>query len=172
MLREGFTMNDMLDQMKAVKKMGGMKGILGMLPGGQRALNQMGGNLDEGIFDKNEAIIMSMTKEERLRPSIINGQRRARIAKGAGVTPTEVNSLMKQWGEMNKMMGRMRTIANQAQAGGKKGKKGKRGKKMRMPNIPGLDAMGLGGMGGLGTGGPKSDMDLLRQMEAQMRNKK
>ena len=55
MLREGFTMNDMLDQMKAVKKMGGMKGILGMLPGGQRALNQMGGNLDEGIFDKNEA---------------------------------------------------------------------------------------------------------------------
>lgn len=106
MLREGFTMNDMLDQMKAVKKMGGMKGILGMLPGGQRALNQMGGNLDEGIFDKNEAIIMSMTKEERLRPSIINGQRRARIAKGAGVTPTEVNSLMKQWGEMNKMMGR------------------------------------------------------------------
>lgn len=81
MLREGFTMNDMLDQMKAVKKMGGMKGILGMLPGGQRALNQMGGNLDEGIFDKNEAIIMSMTKEERLRPSIINGQRRARIAK-------------------------------------------------------------------------------------------
>lgn len=64
MLREGFTMNDMLDQMKAVKKMGGMKGILGMLPGGQRALNQMGGNLDEGIFDKNEAIIMSMTKEE------------------------------------------------------------------------------------------------------------
>ena len=172
MLREGFTMNDMLDQMKAVKKMGGMKGILGMLPGGQRALNQMGGNLDEGIFDKNEAIIMSMTKEERLRPSIINGQRRARIAKGAGVTPTEVNSLMKQWGEMNKMMGRMRTMANQAQAGRKKGKKGKTGKKMRMPNIPGLDAMGLGGMGGLGTGGPKSDMELLRQMEAQMRNKK
>ena len=79
---------------------------------------------------------------------------------------------MKQWGEMNKMMGRMRTIANQAQAGGKKGKKGKRGKRMRMPNIPGLDAMGLGGMGGLGTGGPKSDMELLRQMEAQMRNKK
>ena len=133
MLREGFTMNDMLDQMKAVKKMGGMKGILGMLPGGQRALNQMGGNLDEGIFDKNEAIIMSMTKEERLRPSIINGQRRARIAKGAGVTPTEVNSLMKQWGEMNKMMGRMRTMANQAQAGGKKGKKGKKKSKSGNP---------------------------------------
>lgn len=68
MLREGFTMNDMLDQMKAVKKMGGMKGILGMLPGGQRALNQMGGNLDEGIFDKNEAIIMSMTRRNACAP--------------------------------------------------------------------------------------------------------
>ena len=136
-----------------------MKGIPGMLPGGQRALNQMGGNLDEGIFDKNEAIIMSMTKEERLRPFIINGQRRARIAEGRRRDPTEVNSLMKQWGEMNKMMGRMRTMANQAQAPARRAKGAKKGKKMRMPNIPGLDAMGLGGMGGLGgtgTGGPKS----------------
>ena len=81
-------MDDMLEQMKAVKKMGGMKGILGMLPGGQRALNQMGGNLDEKIFDRNEAIILSMTAEERRRPSIINGQRRARIARGCGLTPT------------------------------------------------------------------------------------
>ena len=160
-------MNDMLDQMKAVKKMGGMKGILGMLPGGQRALNQMGGNVDESVFDKNEAMIMSMTKEERQKPSIINGQRRARIARGAGVTPTEVNVLMKQWGEMNKMMGKMRSMANQAQ-GGKKGKKGKRGKKVRMPNIPGLDAMGLGGA--MGRGG-MSDMDMLRQMEQQLRKK-
>ena len=59
---------------------------------------------------------------------------------------------MKQWGEMNKMMGRMRTMANQAQAGGKKGKKGK---KMRMPNIPGLDAMGWAAVGGLGNGRPQ-----------------
>ena len=90
-----------------------------MLPGGQRALNQMGGNLDEGIFDKNEAIIMSMTKEERLRPSHHQRPAPCPHCQGAGVTPTEVNSLMKQWGEMNKMMGRMRTMANQAQAGGK-----------------------------------------------------
>ena len=165
MLRDGFTMNDMLDQMKAVKKMGGMKGVLGMLPGGQRALNQMGGNVDDAVFDKNEAMIMSMTKEERAKPSIINGQRRARIARGAGVTPTDVNSLMKQWGEMNKMMSKMRAMANQAQGG--RGKKGKKGKKMRMPNIPGLDAMGLGGMGGMGGG--KSEMDMLRQMEQQLR---
>lgn len=175
MLREGFTMNDMLDQMRAVKKMGGVKGILGMLPGGQKALNQMGGNLDESIFERNEAMIMSMTKEEREKPSIINGQRRARIARGSGTTPADVNNLMKQWGEMNKMMGKMRSMTQQAQAGsGKKGKKGKNGKKMRMPGIPGMGSMpGMGGgnpFGAMGRGG--SDMDMLRAMEQQMRNKR
>ena len=172
MLREGFTMNDMLDQMRAVKKMGGMKGILGMLPGGQKALNQMGGNLDESIFERNEAMIMSMTKEEREKPSIINGQRRARIARGSGTTPADVNNLMKQWGEMNKMMGKMRSMTQQAQAGS--GKKGKKGKKMRMPGIPGMGSMpGMGGgnpFGAMGRGG--SDMDMLRAMEQQMRNKR
>lgn len=169
MLREGFTMNDMLDQMRAVKKMGGMKGILGMLPGGQKALNQMGGNLDESIFERNEAMIMSMTKEEREKPSIINGQRRARIARGSGTTPADVNNLMKQWGEMNKMMGKMRSMTQQAQAGS-----GKKGKKMRMPGIPGMGSMpGMGGgnpFGAMGRGG--SDMDMLRAMEQQMRNKR
>ena len=68
MLRDGFTMDDMLEQMAADRrKVGGMKGILSKLPGGQRALNQMGGNLDEKIFDRNEAIIHSMTKAERLK---------------------------------------------------------------------------------------------------------
>ncbi|MDM8301350.1 signal recognition particle protein [Collinsella tanakaei] len=173
MLRDGFTMNDMLEQMRAVKKMGGMKSILGMLPGGQKMLNQMGGNLDESIFARNEAMIMSMTAEERMKPSIINGQRRARIARGSGVTPTDVNQLMKQWGEMNKMMSRVRAMSQQA--GGKKGKKGK---KMRMPNIPGMGNMGgmgglgnLGGMGGLGGLGGGSEMDMLREMEKQMRRK-
>ncbi|WP_085830519.1 signal recognition particle protein [Collinsella vaginalis] len=174
MLRDGFTMNDMLDQMRAVKKMGGMSKILGMLPGGQKALNQMGGSMDEGIFDKNEAMILSMTKEERDRPSIINGQRRARIARGSGTNPSDVNALMKQWGEMNKMMGRMRSMTNQMSGGrGKKGKKGKRGKKMRMPGLPGMGGMDMnqlmGGLGGRGTGG--SDMELLRQMEQQMKRK-
>ena len=177
MLRDGFTMNDMLEQMRMLKKMGGMKSILGMLPGGQRMLNQMGGNIDDSVFDKIEAMIQSMTKQERVKPSIINGQRRARIARGSGTTPADVNNLMKQWGEMNKMMGKMRTMAQQAQ-GGKKGKKGKRGKKMRMPGIPGMGNMGaLGGMGGnpfAGMGGSSgnADMDMLRAMEQQMKGKK
>ena len=173
MLRDGLTMDDMLEQMRAVKKMGGMKGIIGMLPGGQRALNQMGGNMDESILDRNEAMIQSMTKAERLKPSMINGQRRARIARGAGVTPTDVNNLMKQWSEMNKMMGKMRAMSQQM-AGGKKGKKGKRGKKMRMPGIPGMGNLGgLGaGMGGLGgLGGGMSDMDKLMQMNDQFKRK-
>ena len=103
-----------------------------MLPGGQRALNQMGGNLDEAVFDRNEAIIISMTAEERRRPSIINGQRRARIARGSGLTPTDVNALMKQWGEMNKMMGKVRAMAQQ-QTGGKKGKKVRRARRCACP---------------------------------------
>ena len=177
MLRDGFTMNDMLEQMRMLKQMGGMTSILGMLPGGQRMLNQMGGNIDDSVFDKIEAMIQSMTKQERVKPSIINGQRRARIARGSGTTPADVNNLMKQWGEMNKMMGKMRTMAQQAQ-GGKKGKKGKRGKKMRMPGIPGMGNMGaLGGMGGnpfAGMGGSSgnADMDMLHAMEQQMKGKK
>ena len=174
MLREGFTMNDMLDQMRALKKMGGMKKLLGMLPGGQKMLNQMGGDLDESVMDKIEAMIMSMTKEERVNPKCINGQRRARIARGSGTTPTDVNNLMKQWGEMNKMMGRMRSMSQQM-TGGKKGKKGKKGKRMRMPNIPGMPNMGaMGGanpFAGMGAGGG-SDMDMLRAMEQEMRKNK
>ena len=172
MLRDGLTMDDMLQQMRAVKKMGGMKGILGMLPGGQRMLNQMGANLDESVFDRYEAMILSMTKQERNRPSIINGQRRARIAKGSGVQPSDVNMLMKQWGEMNKMMGKIRAMTQQ-QGGGKKGKKGKKGK-MRMPGMPGMGNVNMNQlmnqMGGMGGG--MSDMDKLMQMNAQFKNKK
>lgn len=172
MLRDGLTMDDMLQQMRAVKKMGGMKGLLGMLPGGQRMLNQMGANLDESVFDRYEAMILSMTKQERNRPSIINGQRRARIARGSGVQPSDVNMLMKQWGEMNKMMGKIRAMTQQ-QGGGKKGKKGKKGK-TRMPGMPGMGSVNMNQlmnqMGGMGSG--MSDMDKLMQMNAQFKNKK
>ena len=169
MLRDGLTMDDMLQQMRAVKKMGGMKGLLGMLPGGQRMLNQMGANLDESVFDRYEAMILSMTKQERNRPSIINGQRRARIARGSGVQPSDVNMLMKQWGEMNKMMGKIRAMTQQ-QGGGKKGKKGKKGK-IRMPGMGSVNMNQLmNQMGGMGSG--MSDMDKLMQMNAQFKNKK
>ena len=108
MLRDGLTMDDMLAQMQQIRSMGGVSKILGMLPGGDRALRQMGGEHSEEQMRRIEAIIHSMTKGERARPKTINGQRRARIARGSGHTVQEVNALLKQWGEMNRMMGKMR----------------------------------------------------------------
>ena len=89
-----------------------------MIPGAERALAQQGGNVDEEQMVRIEAMIRSMTKEERLKPKIINGQRRKRIAAGSGHTVQEVNQLIKQWSDMNKMMGKMRGIAD---GGSKKG---------------------------------------------------
>ena len=116
MLREGFTMDDLLGQMQQIRKMGGLAKIISALPGGERALAQQGG-VDESSLGRIEAMIRSMTKEERARPKIINGQRRKRIAAGSGRSVQEVNQLLKQWGEMNKMMSKMRAAT---QGGSKK----------------------------------------------------
>ncbi|MFC2706497.1 MAG: signal recognition particle protein, partial [Olsenella profusa] len=95
MLREGFDMNDYLSQLQQVRKMGGVKKMVGMLPGGDRIMRQAGGTMDESQLGRIEAIIRSMTAEERLRPKLINGQRRRRIAAGSGRTVQEVNLLLK-----------------------------------------------------------------------------
>ncbi len=108
MLNEGFTMDDLLAQMQQVRKMGGLTKIIGALPGGERALAQQGGINDEKALKQVESIIQSMTKEERARPKIINGQRRRRIAQGSGHTVQEVNQLIKQYEEIAKMMKSMR----------------------------------------------------------------
>ena len=159
MIREGFTMNDYLDEMKQIRKMGGLKAILGNLPGGQRAINQMGGDVDESVLDKNEAMIMSMTPEERANPKIINGQRRARIAKGSGTTPADVNQLLKQWDQMNKMMGKMR--AQQQQQNGRKSRKGKgRGRSSGRSSSSRYGSSGSYGSGSMSM----SDLDKLMQM--------
>ena len=118
MLRSGFTMDDLLAQMQQIRKMGGLGKLLAMIPGAERALAQQGGTVDEEQMVRIEAMIRSMTKEERLKPKIINGQRRKRIAAGSGHTVQEVNQLIKQWSDMNKMMGKMRGIAD---GGSKKG---------------------------------------------------
>lgn len=118
MLRSGFTMDDLLAQMQQIRKLGGLGKLLGMIPGAERALAQQGGNVDETQLARIEAMIRSMTREERNRPKIINGQRRKRIAAGSGRSVQEVNQLIRQWSEMNKMMGKMRGLAD---GGGKKG---------------------------------------------------
>jgi signal recognition particle subunit SRP54 len=100
-----FTFEDFLDQLREVKKMGSLSQVLGMIPG----MNRLPANteIDEKSLVRVEAIIQSMTIEERLRPSIINGNRRRRIAGGSGTTVQDVNRLLKQFDEMQKMMKRL-----------------------------------------------------------------
>lgn len=137
MLREGFTMDDMLAQMQQIRKMGGLQKIASMIPGMDRAMAQQpGANLDDSQLTRIEAIIHSMTKEERAKPKVINGQRRKRIAAGSGRSVQEVNQLIKQWSEMNKMMGKMRGMMS---AGNSKKARRSMGNMMRN--------MGMGGRG-------------------------
>ncbi|EFL43688.1 signal recognition particle protein [Fannyhessea vaginae PB189-T1-4] len=147
MLREGFTMNDMLMQMQQIKKMGGIQKLLGSLPGGDKALREGAAELGSEQIKTTEAIIYSMTKQERLHPKIINGQRRKRIAQGSATSVQQVNQLLKQWGEMNKMMSKMKQLT-QAGKGGKKGMRQMRDmmRSLQQPN----GAAGRGGMGGFG----------------------
>ena len=133
MLREGFTMDDLLAQMQQIRKMGGLQKLMGMIPGMERAMAQAPQAASDEQLTRIEAIIRSMTREERLRPKIINGQRRRRIAAGSGRTVQEVNQLIKQWGEMNKMMGRMKGMMQPGAAG----KKNRRAMQNMMRNMGG-----------------------------------
>ncbi len=122
-----FTLDDLSDQLKQMQKIGGMKGVLGMLPGvGKMKQAMESANIDEKVFLRQQAMISSMTKKERAKPDIINGSRRKRIAKGAGVDVSELNKLLKMHRQMADMMKDL-----------KKGKKG-----------------GLGALFGMGGGMP------------------
>ena len=137
-LLEGeFTLDDFLEQMQSLKKMGPLGGLLGMMPGMPKELKDA--KIGDDDLKPVEAIIRSMTREERRKPEIINGSRRQRIAAGSGRSIAEVNRLVKQFSEMQKMMKRMGAMAP-----GKKGKKGK------MAGLAGLGALGGGGLPGLG----------------------
>jgi signal recognition particle subunit SRP54 len=97
-----FDFNDFLTQLEQIKKMGSMKDLLGMVPGMGKALKDV--DIDDNSFKPIEAIIRSMTHEERENPEIINGSRKNRIAKGSGTDITQVNQLLKQFEGMRKMM--------------------------------------------------------------------
>ena len=114
---DSFTLADFLDQLQQVRKMGSMKGMLGMLPGAAKMREQID-NFDEKEIDRTEAIIRSMTPAERDNPKLLNGSRRLRIAKGSGMTVTDVNALVNRFEQAAKMM---KTVAR----GG-------------TPNIPGM----------------------------------
>ena len=122
-----FDMNDLKSQLNQMKKLGGMKGVLGMLPGVGKIKGQLdAAGLDDKILTRQEAIIQSMTKTERTDPDSINGSRRKRIAAGAGVEVSEVNKLLKMHRQMADMMKKM-------------------GKGGRMPMMPGMGGGGLPG---------------------------
>lgn len=129
-----FGFDDFLKQIQQIKKMGNMKDLMGMLPGIGKAIKDI--DIKDDAFKHIEAIIYSMTPEERRRPSIINTQRKNRIAKGSGRKIEEINQLMKQFDQMGKMMKMMQ------------GPQGKQLMQMMskmgggMPNIPGLGGLG------------------------------
>src|SRR5512139_734568 len=125
--KEGFTLETFRDQLKAIKKMGSMESLLGMIPGAGKALKQMQGmQMPEKELQKIEAIINSMTPQERRDQRVLNGSRRLRIAKGSGTRVQDVNQLLKQFTEAQNMMKRMQKL-------GPKGLRGLLGKGGGLP---------------------------------------
>lgn len=113
-----FDMDDMAEQLRQMKKLGGMSGVLSMLPGIARVKDQLAtAGLDDKLLGRQEAIILSMTKQERTKPDVINGSRRKRIASGAGVEVSEVNKLLKMHRQMSDMMKSMGKSGGRIPAG-------------------------------------------------------
>jgi len=117
-----FTLDDFLDQIQQVRKMGPIQNLIGMMPGMPKELKDA--EIDDGEFNRIEAIIRSMTPIERADPSMIDGSRRSRIATGSGVQPGEVKQLIDQFRQAQKMMQKMMNVPGV----GRKLKKGKKGK--------------------------------------------
>ena len=125
---EDFTLNDFLQQLEAMKKMGSMTKLLGLLPGANSgAMKKQLESFDERELVRTQAIVQSMTPQERVNPKVLNGSRRARIAGGSGRSVSEINNLVDRFTQAQKMMRQMRTKGNPMAA--------------------------LGGMGGMGSAG-------------------
>jgi signal recognition particle subunit SRP54 len=130
-LLEGqFTFEDFLDQLQQVKRMGPLNNLLGMLPGVPKEVRNA--EIGDDEVSRIEAIIRSMTLEERRKPDLINGSRRTRIATGSGTSVSEVNLLLKQFAEMSKMMKRFGGMAKVGKKSAKKKGKGR----VTTPSLP------------------------------------
>jgi signal recognition particle subunit SRP54 len=145
MAKGQFDLDDLAEQLRQMRRMGGMQGIMGMLPGVAKMKDQLAtAGMDDKLLKRQEAIILSMTKEERSNPDVLNGSRRKRIAKGSGVDVSEVNKLMKMhrtMADVMKKMGKGKGLMN-ALFGGRGGQ--------MPPGGGGLPGLGGGGMGGAG----------------------
>ncbi len=111
-----FDFDDFLSQLEQIKKMGNLKDLMGMIPGVGKAIKDI--DIDDDSFRPIEAIIKSMTKQERANPDLLNGSRRKRIADGSGTSIQQVNNLLKQFGEMRKMMKTMNKMGGMKRLGG------------------------------------------------------
>ncbi len=151
-----FTLDDFLSQLRQVKKMGSLGGLMRLMPGMSKEMRQAAGQIDDGEVAKVEAIVCSMTAAERNDTSLMDGSRRSRVARGSGTTIQDVNTLLKQFKEMQKMMKGMASGT--------------------MPNLPGMPSMaGMSGRaarkmaekaGGVGLPGAPAgaDFDMLSQL--------
>jgi signal recognition particle subunit SRP54 len=157
MIEGRFTLEDFLEQLQQVKKMGSFSGMISMLPGVSKDVKQASSAIDDGQIAQVEAIIRSMTPSERNDPSGIDGSRRLRIANGSGTATADVNALLKQFKEMQKMMKGMGKGGMGGALGGLGGLGGLFGRGGKMPpgGMAGLEEMAgsLGGPGGLGESG-------------------
>jgi signal recognition particle subunit SRP54 len=131
-----FDLNDMKDQLEQMGNMGGLAGLMDKLPGVSSLPDSVKSKVNDGEMNRMVAIINSMTKKERRHPDLLNGSRRARVARGSGTQPADVNRLLKQYMQMEKMMSKL-------SKGGTKG---------LMRQMRGA-MKGMGGMGGMGGGG-------------------
>ncbi|GIS99103.1 MAG: hypothetical protein CM1200mP26_08160 [Acidimicrobiales bacterium] len=150
-LMEGtFTLDDFLEQLKALRKMGPLSNVMGMVPGMAQQMRGVDTEVDERRIDRIEGIIQSMTPGERADPDVIDGSRRARIAAGSGTQPNEINQLVRQFREMRKMMKQMGGGKGSGRKGsGRKGRKGRGGRTTARGPVPidkkkGLSLPGLG----------------------------
>ncbi|MBL8641036.1 MAG: signal recognition particle protein [Alphaproteobacteria bacterium] len=169
-----FDLNDMLNQFRQMKRMGGIGSLMKMLPGLGRYSEQIdSANLDNSVLKHQEAIILSMTKAERVKPSLLNAKRRQRIAAGSGTSVQDVNRLIKQYEQMETMMRRMKKMGISGMMGAMKNFMGKddQDKLAEMQResgtTPGFSLSGslgqmaqqkmLGGLGNFGHGGSKKN---------------
>lgn len=137
--RANLNLNDFLMMQKQISKIGGIQKLVSALPGGDKAMRQ--GQVNEHALDEMVIIINSMTKYEREHPECLNGSRRARVAKGAGVEAYQVNQLMKKFNEARKMMKKVMAVQEGTEINNRQRKKGKKNKRKARRAIPGMGGM-------------------------------
>lgn len=137
--RANLNLNDFLMMQKQISKIGGIQKLVAALPGGDKAMRQ--GQVNEHALDEMVIIINSMTKYEREHPECLNGSRRARVAKGAGVEVYQVNQLMKKFNEARKMMKKVMAVQEGTEINNRQRKKGKKNKRKAKRAIPGMGGM-------------------------------